>query len=84
MPYIQHDRREAARQQPQNPGELNYAITSILIEYVQARGLRYQVINDVLGALEASKLEFYARVARPYEDSKIAANGDVYPPLTPR
>jgi hypothetical protein len=83
MPYIKQSEREAARREPNNPGELNYAITSILIEYVQTQGLRYQVINDVLGALEGSKLEFYARVARPYEDTKIAANGDVYPPLTP-
>jgi hypothetical protein len=80
MPYIPQSDRERARREPRNPGELNFAITSLLIEYAQRQGLRYQVINDVLGALEGAKLEFYARVARPYEDTKIAANGDVYPP----
>lgn len=33
---------------------------------------------DALGALECCKLEFYRRVAAPYEDSKIISNGDVY------
>jgi hypothetical protein len=38
----------------------------------------YQSINDVLGALEGAKLEFYRRIAAPYEDTKIQENGDVY------
>lgn len=33
---------------------------------------------DALGALECCKLEFYRRVAVPYEDGKIKTNGDVY------
>jgi len=40
--------------------------------------LRYQNINDLLGALEGAKLELYRRVAAPYEDEKVESNGDVY------
>lgn len=39
------------------------------------RGHRYA---DIQGALECCKLEFYRRVAVPYEDRKIKLNGDVY------
>jgi len=43
------------------------------------KGLSYTFINDCVGALEGAKLELYRRVASPYEDKKIAENGDVYP-----
>lgn len=63
-----------------SPGELNYIFTRIAIAYMQTKALRYGYLNDVIGALEGAKLEFYRRIAAPYEDSKIASNGDVYPP----
>lgn len=57
-------------------GNLNYAITAIL---VKAYGLKsYREINDVVGALECCKLEFYRRAAAPYESQKSHDNGDVY------
>ncbi len=62
------------------PGDLNYLFTQIAIAYLQVHGTNYQRINDVLGALEGAKLEFYRRVAAYYEDTKIHTNGDVYPP----
>lgn len=80
MPYIRtEDRHRVVMNGPSNVGELNYAITRLLVEYVEAAGLRYVTINDVLGALEGAKAEFYRRVAAPYEDQKIKENGDVYP-----
>ncbi len=64
---------------PQNPGELNYVITTIIRDYFRDPGRQnYQAINDIIGALEGAKLEFYRRVAAPYEDNKIYINGDVY------
>ena len=39
--------------------------------------------TDVAGALRCSMLEFYRRVAVPYEDKKIAENWDVYPARWP-
>jgi hypothetical protein len=38
---------------------------------------RYRDYHAVIGALEAAKLEFYRRQVAPYEDGKIAENGDV-------
>ena len=61
-----------------SPGELNYLVTEICKDYIKDKGLSYQTLNDILGALEGCKLEFYRRQVAPYEDGKIQANGDVY------
>lgn len=61
------------------PGDLNYHITRLLCRYVTEQGLSYRTLNDVVGALECAKQEFYRRVVIPYEDHKIIENGDVYP-----
>jgi len=45
---------------------------------MKEEGLSYRTINDILGALEGAKLEFYRRVAVPYENSKLSENGDIY------
>ena len=79
MPYIEdHDRERVIGDGPNNCGELNFAITDLLLEYLERKGLRYQTINDIIGALEGAKLEFTRRVTNPYEDKKIKENGDVY------
>lgn len=78
MPYIKMEER-----MPQfdavaiNSGQLNYQITRILQRYLEQE-FSYARINDVLGALEGAKLEFYRRVVVPYENKKIEQNGDVY------
>lgn len=81
MPYITQERREALAQEealPDTAGELNYTFTMIALEYLERKGLNYQHINDVVGALEGAKAEFQRRVVAPYEDTKIQQNGDVY------
>jgi len=55
-------------------GELNYVVTKIL---KQIYPLRYFHINKAVGVLECVKLEFYRRVAAPYEDKKIKESSDV-------
>lgn len=84
MPYIFHKDREKLVNslsevgcKCDNAGELNYAFTMIAQTYLQRKGLKYQNINDVVGALEGAKIEFYRRIAAPYEDEKIQQNGDV-------
>lgn len=86
MPYIKPEKRKEIetgkkqRQELTGPGELNYMITMLLIGYVsQDPNGGYQAINDCLGALEGAKLEFYRRLAVPYENKKKKENGDVYP-----
>lgn len=81
MPYITNRRRKelmADWRGPQTPGELNYILTRFIIGYVMDKGLSYQTVNDVIGALEGAKLEFYRRQVAQYEDTKIKENGDVY------
>lgn len=85
MPYIEKKHRD--RLDPlhpdwddriNTPGELNYLFTDFCTKYLKAHGLNYTSINDILGALEGAKLEFYRRVAVPYEETKLLSNGDVY------
>lgn len=81
MPYITPSRRyplDVGVADPGTAGELNYCITRLLVEYMHNEDVSYQRINDVIGALEGAKLEFYRRFAAPYEDTKITQNGDVY------
>jgi len=89
MPYIATDRRRRFHHaglprlmdeiaQGCTPGDLNFLVTTLCVGYLQSRDMSYTFLNDVIGVLEAAKLEFYRRAAAPYEDGKIAANGDVY------
>lgn len=80
MPYIKSFNRiglDEGDTNPVGPGELNYLFTRIARDYYNYHG-GYQAINDIIGALEGAKLEFYRRIAAPYEDAKIEENGDVY------
>ena len=80
MPYISKVIRKAidgSQLQPASAGELNYALTRVIQKYLNSHP-GYQGINDVVGALEGCKLEFYRRYAAVYEDQKIIENGDVY------
>lgn len=81
MPYIDKDARyelNTLMREPKTAGELNYEITMLCLRYACFRGTSYQTANDIIGALEGAKLEFYRRAVAPYEDRKIKENGDVY------
>jgi len=73
---------DAARAMPEETafaGLLNYACSSLAIQVVDARfgRMRYGVIATVTGVFKNIADEFYRRVAAPYEDRQIAANGDL-------
>ena len=87
MPYIKTDKRPVynddiekivskLKEQPltEVDGDLNYIVTSIFKKFYSPRYFNY---NRAIGVLESIKLEFYRRVVAPYEDIKIAENGDV-------
>ena len=85
MPYITQQRRTsiANGEQPGSSGELNYQLTQVIRTYLLAcgatsLGITYATLNDIIGALDACKLEFYRRVVVPYEERKRVANGDIY------
>lgn len=89
MPYIkQAERGNMAQllQPPKTTGQLNYLITVVCLAYMRGFNLEagipedsvsYTAINNVIGALESCKLEFYRRQAAPYEDDKARENGDI-------
>ena len=90
MPYIAQERRKELdpaikviitalnlrSPEPQEiAGDLNYIITNLLLSTLR---MRYHNLALWTGILETAKLEFYRRAVAPYEDGKIAENGDVY------
>lgn len=92
MPYIKQDKRtdldgpieqllHALRglesDDPQNDmgGNLNYVFTRIL---GRCYGQKYSEMAEAVSVLEMAKLEYYRRVAAPYEDQKAFDNGDAY------
>jgi hypothetical protein len=89
MPYIQEKARaqldgvlhdDDFSRRPGDAGELNYVLTRLCLQYIDnTGGVRYGKLAEVTGVLENVKQEFYRRLAAPYEDGKIAQNGDVYP-----
>ena len=88
MPYVAKEKRQYLRPKfydpARNSGELNYQLTAVIQQYLhelgKVRDIRYTDLNDVIGALEGAKLEFYRRVVVPYETTKIEINGDVSAP----
>lgn len=80
MPYVKEEQRKVLDEGhiANSAGELNYMLTMILKRYWVNSAENYQAINDILGALEGAKQEFYRRIAVPYEENKIKENGDVY------
>jgi len=89
MPYIKLEDRDkielvanlteylTSKFAAKNAGELNYTLTMIIKKYFNDNGSNYQAINDIIGALESAKLEFYRRPVAIYEDKKIIENGDI-------
>ena len=82
MPYIKkQDRKKFLKLlgiYPETPGELNYCFTVLALNYLTNKKENYQIYNDIIGALENSKLELYRRKISNYENKKIKENGDVY------
>jgi len=56
-------------------GDVVYAIYRIIID-IYAYG-NFEIKSNALKVLESAKLEYYRKVMGPYENLKIAENGDV-------
>lgn len=81
MPYLTQPERDLLDihgRKAQKGGELNYQISKLLNDFIAMKQINYASINEAMGAIECAKLEFYARVARPYEELKAKVNGEVY------
>lgn len=86
MPYIKKEDRIKFQQildiihfdeLVQNEGELNYLISSICVTYLNQKGFKYAVMNQIIGVLDLVEKEFYRRLVAPYENKKIKENGDL-------
>lgn len=61
-----------------HPGELNFAITALLHEYVLEHTPRsYGRLSEAHSQATLAAAEFYRTVVVPYEDNKHAENGPV-------
>ena len=89
MPYIKLDDRrrfladldsinQEFNERGVSRGDLNFLVSTLCKYYMDQHGQSYSIINDIVGVLECAKMEFYRRVAVPYEDKKRTENGDVY------
>ena len=87
MPYIPITRRgkinlitSELSEEVRSDGELNYAITSLLLKHLaNIDGIySYSTFERIMGLLECVKLELYRRLIAPFEDGKKGENSDVF------
>lgn len=92
MPYIPQDQRVEIDSDllgrgldwtPENAGELNFVVSAFIANYIHKNGLKYAVVNEMIGALECAKMELSRVIIGPYEDIKIQENGPVYAGILP-
>ena len=69
--------RLRARTEPNSAGELNYALSMAIIDYIRRKGLRYQTLAEVTGAIQDCWAEYQRRTVWPYEAEKADENGDL-------
>lgn len=92
MPYIKQEDRDfhsfnliglmptgSVYFENRNPGQLNYLLSSFVDLWITFKGgPSYTTYNEVIGVLECMKMELYRRFVGPYEDEKLAENGEVF------
>ncbi len=86
MPYIKKFSRDCYEERLEplldlvsrdgSPAMLNYLISKLCRAYL-GDNASYETLNDAVGVLECAKIELYRRMIAPYEDRKIAENGDL-------
>ncbi len=57
-------------------GDVNYVVSTLVWELFKNK-YSYTQANNLIGALECVKQEFYRRMVVPYEEEKIKENGDI-------
>jgi hypothetical protein len=58
-------------------GVFNYFIHKLVKEYIKRFGENYNAYKEIIGEIEAAKLELYRKMVVPYEEHKERENGDV-------
>ncbi len=69
MPYLTGFRKDEMRKGDYSKvaGDLNYALTTVIIQYLVRKKLRYQTLNDIVAALLLATDEFQERVRQPLQ-----------------
>lgn len=71
------DARPAHMPRCLSPGELNFAITALIHEYVNDHDFNYATLSAALSQARCAADEFYRTVVGPYEDKKRAEHGNI-------
>jgi hypothetical protein len=71
VPYT----KDGPQEIPINAGQLACRIAHEVSEYAALKGMRFQTIAEVRGAIAAALNEFERRVAEPYEEIKLIDGG---------
>ena len=83
-PYIRKDDRYRLNLtiggKIQNVGELTYLFAQLVNHYIKLKGLKYQTLAEIIGALEGCKLDVNNNILNAYEGTKALMNGEVYDP----
>lgn len=82
MPYIKKEGRKKIDAALEGlaglgPGDAAYLFTKASLIFLEGRR-DYAGYAQAIGVLETVKMELYRRALAPYEDKKIAENGDVF------
>ena len=84
MPYIKKEDRTQIRCEIgklawliNTPGEMNFAITTLIHCLLKKDGINYAKLNEIVGVLECVKLELNRTVIGIYESKKAAENGSI-------
>lgn len=83
MPYISSRQRDKFRKALEalpsidTSGELAYLLTKLCNKRRTSTRLSFENLNAIVGTLETTKQEFIRRQLVPYEEDKIAENGDL-------
>lgn len=80
MPYLTEERKLelATGLTPTTSGDLTYQIQQAIQTYLKTDRVNFARLAEVLGILEAAKVDFVDRVLLPYERNKRTENGDVW------
>jgi len=58
-------------------GHHNYIMYTLALRLADRLGIRYAVLQDIVGTFDCCKMEFYRKIVAEYEEKAIEKNGDV-------
>lgn len=79
MPYLKSTiKKQIDESGPTSGKELAYCFARDINYLIKARGLSADLLIEIEGALGLTGKDVFDRITKPYEQTKLALNGDVY------